>query len=132
MHKIQTDIYSLNEINLDTRNNIVQHTLQQRAKQLDKTINIKMQSSKQSPRIRESVFKPRGTMINTRGYWAGRIINLKNDPTVDTLGRWTLIHLKGKGNTIISIFSFTEFVQMMKERIRCMYSSNMTFMINTM
>ena len=44
-------------------------------------------------------------MINTRGHWTGRLMNIKHTYAGDPLGRWTVIHMKGKGDTIVSIFS---------------------------
>ena len=108
MEDIQTDIFSFNETKLDTRNSKVQHDIRQKSKPIDQHIRTNMNSSLQTPRTRESFLKPGGTMMVTRGHWAGRMLKLKNDKTMDPMGRWTVIHLKGKGNTIISIFSIDQ------------------------
>ena len=102
---IQADIVCLNETKIDTRKSKVQYEVRQIAKTLDKFIHINMNSSKQPTKKKDSVFKPGGTMINVRGHWAGRIIKFRNDTSADPLGRWTVSHMKGKGNTIVSIFS---------------------------
>ena len=105
MSDIQADVYTLNETKIDTRNSSVQFEIRQKSKLNDPRILIKMESSCQSPRTRQSVYKPGGTMICTSGQWAGRAINNKNDQSKDPLGRWSVQHLKGRGNTVISIFS---------------------------
>ena len=70
-----------------------------------------MSSSKQPPATPQSSFKPGGTLMGIRGNWSGRIIHLQNDPTKDTLGRWTTMHLKGKNDTIITIMSVYQVCQ---------------------
>ena len=64
-----------------------------------------MNSSKQKPSVSKSIFKPGGTMIGVRGHIAGRVINKTRDEASDSNGRWTVTHIRGKGSTVISIFS---------------------------
>ena len=75
------------------------------AKSKDKSMVVQMESSKQSPKKQFSIFKPGGTMIGIRGTKSGRILKPVNDKSKDTMGRWTITHLKGKGSTIVSIVS---------------------------
>lgn len=105
MDDIQADIFCLNETKLDTQNSSTYFTIQQIAKQKDQRMNVQMNSSLQTPNTRDSVFKPGGTMVCVRGQWSGRKMHIKNDPAIDPPGRWTVAHIKGKGNTIISVFS---------------------------
>ena len=95
----------MNETKLDTRNSNTQHVIRQKAKMIDQRMKLNMTSSHQTPRARQSVYKPGGTLLATRGHWSGRLIQPKHDSSQDPLGRWSVIHLKGKNNTIISIFS---------------------------
>ena len=60
LNDYQTDIYSLNEINMDTRQSNVQYELRERSKRQDKHQVIKMNSSKQPPLKHDSIFKPGG------------------------------------------------------------------------
>ena len=68
-------------------------------------MSMQMNSSLQTTKTRDSIYKPGGTMICTNGQWSGRNIYLKRDYTVDPLGRWTVKHMRGKDDTIISIFT---------------------------
>ena len=112
MNDYQTDIFCLNETKLDTRQSKVQYELKERVKHQDKHLYLEMSSSKQSPATSHSVFKPGGTLMGIRGNWrSGRIIHLQNDPTKDTLGRWTTMHLRGKNDTIITIMSVYQVCQ---------------------
>ena len=105
MNDMQADIFCVNETKIDTRKSAVQFEIRQIAKNLDKHIHVNMRSSKQTTIKKDSVYKPGGTMINVRGHWASRIIKPQQDGSIDPLGRWTVSHMKGKGGTIISIFS---------------------------
>ena len=105
MDDLQTDIFCINETKIDTRQGEVRYKVHEIAKKKDKFIALRMESSKQSPRKRTSIFKPGGTLVGVRGTMSGRILQVKNDEAKDPLGRWSVIHLKGKGNTVVSIFS---------------------------
>lgn len=105
MDDIQADIFCLNETKIDTRQGEVRYEVHKIAKSKDRSMVIQMESSKQSPKKRLSIFKPGGTMIGIRGTKSGRILKLTNDKSKDSMGRWTIAHLKGKGNTIVSIIS---------------------------
>ena len=111
LNDYQTENFCLNETKLDTRQSKVQYELKERAKHQDKHLYLTMNSSKQPPATSQSSFKPGGTLMGIRGNWSGRIIHLQNDPTKDTLGRWTTMHLKGKNDTIITIMSVYQVCQ---------------------
>ena len=101
----QTDIFCLNETKLDSRNNQVQLQIRQTAKKYDQRMYIRLDSSLQRPLKRDSYYKPGGTLIGTKGSIAGRIIKIKNDTTSDTMGRWSVLHMKGAGKTIVSLLT---------------------------
>ena len=105
LDEYQTDIYCLNEINVDTQQSKVQYDLRERAKRQDKHTHLSMNSSKQLPATINSIFKSEGTMMGTRGNWSGRVINIQNDPAKDKLGRWTATHIRGVKDTILTIIS---------------------------
>ena len=44
-------------------------------------------------------------MVGVRGQLSGRVINSTMSDGKDDLGRWTIAHLKGRGNSVISIIS---------------------------
>ena len=105
LEDVQADVFSLNETKLDTRNSNTQHVIRQKAKISDPRMKLHINSSHQTPRVRQSIYKPGGTLMATRGHWTGRIVQPKHDSSQDSLGRWSVTHLQGKNNTIISIFS---------------------------
>ena len=99
---IQTDIFCINEINVDTRQAAVRYEVQKLAQSKDKFINIQMNSSKQTPKTRGSVFKPGGTMVGVRGNLSGRFINKRENEDRDPLGRWTISSGQGCCHSIQS------------------------------
>ena len=105
LEQYQADIFCLNETKLDTRQSQVQFDIRDRAKRLDKHLHINMNSSLQQPATVNSIFKPGGTMVGTRGNWSGRTIHITSDKAKDKLGRWSVTHLRGKNNTTITILS---------------------------
>ena len=105
MKDVRADIFCLNETKLDTKNTHVQFQIRQLAKHHDQRMSIQMNSSLQTPKTRDYIYKPVCTMICTNGQWSGRNIYLKRDYTVDPLDRWTVKHMRGKDDTIISIFT---------------------------
>ena len=111
MDQVQTDIFCLNETKVDTTQSQVQFDIRDRGKRMDKHMHLNMNSSRQKPISSKSIFKPGGTMIGTRGNWSGRIINIPNDQSKDTIGRWTVTHLKGKNDTILTILSVYQVCQ---------------------
>ena len=44
-------------------------------------------------------------MLGIRGNWSGRKIQIDKDNTNDALGRWSTMHLQGRNNQVITIFS---------------------------
>ena len=105
LHDIQADVFCTNETNIDTRQSLVQFKVRDIAKQKDRHLHINMTSSKQTPLKRDSFFKPGGTMVGVRGHWSGRVIKSTLNEGKDDLGRWTITHMKGKGDSVISIIS---------------------------
>ena len=111
LHESQVDVFCINETNVDTRQSIVQFKVRDLAKQKDRHMYLNMSSSKQTPLKRESYSKPGGTMIGIRGQWAGRVIQTSKNEGKDDMGRWTVTHMKGKGEmtiTIISVYQVCE------------------------
>lgn len=104
LNEIQADIYCLNELNLDTRNNLVQYKLREIAKKTDRHSKLEMQSSHCSPRTEGSYFKPGVPMIGIRGNWSGRM-TAGLEKYKDVLGRWSIRHLRGRRGSTISIMS---------------------------
>lgn len=104
MADLQADIFVIQEANLDFRGR-VRDEVRQKAKQFDKHMRIFMESSKQEPNKRGSTYKPGGTMIGVTGAWSGRLKNIEEPNTKDTLGRWSVCHLIGKAGKTISVIS---------------------------
>ena len=102
---IQADIFTINETSIDTRQSNVQFKIREEAWKFDQSMKIKMESSKSAAKTEGSIFKPGGTMVGIRGNWAGRTTKIGEEITKDELGRWSAIHLQGKGGQIVTVMS---------------------------
>ena len=95
----QIDIACLTEINLDIEKSDVKFALYEKAKRLDKGMNITLTASKDGKHDR--INKRGGIITMTRGNWSGRIINSGSEK----MGRWTYVTLQGKKNRKLTIYT---------------------------
>ena len=98
---LQADVFCLSELNLNLYHPFVRDKLFEYKHSIDKHIKLKYSCSK--PLDKNSQYQMGGTITGVSGRWSGRDLNDELQYPVESRGRWTLSHLKGKKNIIITV-----------------------------
>ena len=99
IESMQVDIAGICEVNLDLVQQQVKYTLIQKAKQMDRHINLSMSCS--PTQMSDSINKKGRTITITRGNYSGRVVQTGKDK----LGRWSYVILNGKNNIKVKIIA---------------------------
>ena len=103
LYDIQADVFCLSEINLNFFHPHVREKLYEYKHKKDKHIKLHFSCSK--PVNKNDEFQMGGTITGLSGRWSGRDISLNLEYPVKSHGRWTLSHMQGKQNCIVTIIT---------------------------
>lgn len=98
-YKTNTDVFSINEVNLDTSKPKLKYRIDTIIKRQDKYCKISHGIMKHEQSL--SDYKPGGTMVGVFGQWASRFCN----KGFDDQGRWSWISLHGKRGKKVLVLS---------------------------
>ena len=103
MKDLQVDVFCFSELNLNLHNPTVYDNLQNHKKRIDKFMSLSYTCNR--PTNYSAEYQPGGVMIGVDGRRSGNIVKPKLEYPVSAYGRWSILHLQGKKNTIVSIIT---------------------------
>jgi hypothetical protein len=105
LYDMQIDIFGITEPNLAFSQASVRYDIQEKARQVDKFMDINLSASSHHTKLpgRRTPFKMGGTITGVNGGWSGR----KHSSGRDSLNRWTWTTLNGQSGkkfTVITVY----------------------------